>query len=85
MGSISRINEMPSNSILEVELFDVWGIHFIGPFASSYNNQYILLVMDYVSKLVEVIETPIDDAKVVLKFVKKNIFTRFRAPSSHHK
>ncbi|XP_062111996.1 uncharacterized protein LOC133823335 [Humulus lupulus] len=36
--------------ILEVELFDVRGIDFMGPFLSSYNNKYILLAVDYVSK-----------------------------------
>ena len=28
--------------ILEVELFDVWGIDFMGPFESSYRQKYIL-------------------------------------------
>ncbi|KAG7572534.1 Retrotransposon gag domain [Arabidopsis suecica] len=31
-GNISRRNEMPQNLILEVEVFDVWGIDFMGPF-----------------------------------------------------
>ena len=47
-GNIS--NEIPLNSILEVELFDVWGINFMGPFPSSCGNKYILLAVDYVSK-----------------------------------
>ena len=46
---------MPLKNILEVELFDVWGIDFMGLFSSSYGNQYILLVVDYVSKWVEAI------------------------------
>ena len=71
---------MPLNSILEVELFDIWGIDFMGQFPSSYNNQYILLVVDYVSKWVKAIVTPTIDVKVVLKFLKKNIFTRFGTP-----
>ena len=41
IGNISRKNEMPLNNILEVELFDVWGIDFMGPFISSQNNKYI--------------------------------------------
>ena len=79
-SNISRRNEMPLNYILEVELFDVWGIDFMGPFPSSYKNQYILLAVDYVSKWVEAIATPTNDAKVVLKFLKKNIFIRFGNP-----
>ncbi|XP_057755866.1 uncharacterized protein LOC130975049 [Arachis stenosperma] len=35
---------------MELELFDVWGIDFIGPFLSSYSNSYILVAVDYVSK-----------------------------------
>jgi len=41
---------MPQQGILEVELFDVWGIDFMGPLLPSYNNLYILVVVDYVSK-----------------------------------
>ena len=80
MGSISRRDEAPLKGILEVEMFDVWGIDFIGPFPSSYSNKYILLAVDYVSKWVEAIATQTNDAKVVLKFLKKNIFTKFGTP-----
>ncbi|KAA0040451.1 Transposon Ty3-I Gag-Pol polyprotein [Cucumis melo var. makuwa] len=44
-------NEMPQQPILEIELFDVWGIDFIGPFLQSSDHIYILLVVDYVSKM----------------------------------
>ena len=80
MGIISRRDETPLKSILEVELFDVWGIDFMGPFLSSSNNKYILLAVDYVSKWVEAIATQTNDVKVVLKFLRKNIFTRFGTP-----
>ncbi|KAL4304634.1 hypothetical protein GQ457_10G013080 [Hibiscus cannabinus] len=79
-GNISRRNEMPLQNILEVELFDVWGIDFMGPFSSSFGNLYILLAVDYVSKWVEAIATTHNDAKTVQKFIKKNIFTRFGTP-----
>ena len=36
--------------------------------------------MDYVSKWVEATATPTNDAQVVLKFLQKNIFTRFNTP-----
>ncbi|CAA7018904.1 unnamed protein product [Microthlaspi erraticum] len=42
-GNISKRNEMPQNFILEVEVFDVWGVDFMGPFPSSYGNLYILV------------------------------------------
>jgi len=38
------------------------------------------VVVDYVSKWVEAIASPTNDSKVVLKFLKKNIFTRFGTP-----
>ena len=80
MGNISRINEMPLNNILEVELFDVWRINFMGLFPSSSGNQYILVAVDYISKWAEAGAFPANDAKVVTKFLKKNIFTIFGTP-----
>ena len=50
------------------------------PFPKSYNNEYILVAVDYVSKWVEAIATPTNDARVVVKFMKKHIFTRFGTP-----
>ena len=49
-GNISRRNEGPLQNILEVEIFDVWGIDFMGPFIPSFGNLYILVAVDYVSK-----------------------------------
>ncbi|RVW72467.1 hypothetical protein CK203_060488 [Vitis vinifera] len=46
---------MPMNPILIVDLFDVWGIDFMGPFPMSFGNSYILVGVDYVSKWVEAI------------------------------
>ncbi|XP_078170268.1 uncharacterized protein LOC144564543 [Carex rostrata] len=54
-GNITNRNEMPLNSILEVEIFDVWGIDFMGPFPASCGNEYILVAVDYVSKWVEAV------------------------------
>ncbi|KAL4311744.1 hypothetical protein GQ457_01G025110 [Hibiscus cannabinus] len=79
-GNISRRHEMPLKNILEIELFDVWGIDFMGPFPSYFGNLYIFLALDYVSKWVEAITSPKNDSKTVLKFLHKNIFTRFGAP-----
>ena len=41
---------MPLNSNFQVELFDVWGIEFMEPFPKSKDCEYILVVIDYVSK-----------------------------------
>ncbi|KAL5548294.1 hypothetical protein UlMin_003525 [Ulmus minor] len=80
LGGVRTANKMPLNNILEVELFDVWGIDFMGPFPSSFGNQYILVAVDYVSKWVEAGAFTTNDAKVVTRFLKKNIFTRFGTP-----
>ena len=50
LGKISRHHMMPLNLILVVDLFDVWGINFMGPFLSSFGYVYILVGVDYVSK-----------------------------------
>ncbi|XP_021719618.1 uncharacterized protein LOC110687293 [Chenopodium quinoa] len=80
IGNISRRHEMPQTRILEVEIFDVWGIDYIGPFPSSNGICYILVAVDYVSKWVEAIASPTNDVKLVIKLFKKTIFPRFGVP-----
>ena len=80
MGSISKWDEPPLKTILEVEMFDIWGMDFMGPFPSSFSNLNILLVVDYVFKWVEAIPTRTNDARVVAKFLRSHIFTRFGTP-----
>jgi len=63
--------------IRKVKLFDVWGIEFMSLFPPSYNNLYILVEVDYVSKWAEAIATPTNDSKAVIKFLKVYIFTQF--------
>ncbi|XP_057802812.1 uncharacterized protein LOC131018106 [Salvia miltiorrhiza] len=79
-GNISSRNEMPQVPILVCEIFDVWGMDFMGPFPSSFGNSYILLAVDYVSKWVKVKATRTNDSKVVAGFLKANIFNRFGVP-----
>ena len=52
----------------------------MGPFIKSFGNQYILLVVDYVSKWVEAIAYPRNDVNIVVGFIQRNILTRFGAP-----
>ena len=70
---------MPLQGILIVQIFYVWGINFIGPFPPSFGNQYILLAVDYVSKWVEAIACPRNDANTVVGFIQRNILSRFGA------
>nr|GEY04726.1 reverse transcriptase domain-containing protein [Tanacetum cinerariifolium] len=78
-GKITQRVEMPQNTIQVCEIFDVWGINFMGPFPSSRGNKYFLVVVDYLYKWVEAKALPINDARVVVKFLK-SLFARFRTP-----
>ncbi|GJR78814.1 reverse transcriptase domain-containing protein [Tanacetum coccineum] len=60
-GKISQRDEMPQNAIQVCEIFDVWGIDFMGPFPSSHGNKYILVAVDYLSKWVEVKALPTNE------------------------
>ncbi|KAL9244419.1 hypothetical protein vseg_018197 [Gypsophila vaccaria] len=71
---------MTQLGILEVEIFDVWGIDYQGPFPSSKGNRYFLVVVDYVSKWVEAVVSPANDAKTVIALFKRIIFPRFGVP-----
>ncbi|GJW82347.1 reverse transcriptase domain-containing protein [Tanacetum coccineum] len=64
-GKISQRDKMPQNPIQVCEIFDLWGIDFMGLFPSSRGNRYILVAVDYVSKWVEVKALPTNDARVV--------------------
>nr|GEW07741.1 reverse transcriptase domain-containing protein [Tanacetum cinerariifolium] len=77
-GKISQRDEMPQNSIQTCEIFDVWGIDFMGPFPSSRGNKYILVAVDYLSKWVEAKALPTNDARVCKFF--KSLFARFGSP-----
>ena len=80
LGGVTKRNMMPLTPILIIEIFDCWGIDFMGPFPPSFGYLYILLSVDYVSKWVEAIPTRTNDHKVVLKFIKEHIFSRFGTP-----
>ncbi|RVW96848.1 Pro-Pol polyprotein [Vitis vinifera] len=56
LRKLTRRNMMPLNPILIVDLFDVWGIDFMGPFPIPCKH---------------------NDHRVVLKFVRENIFSIF--------
>ncbi|XP_074347340.1 uncharacterized protein LOC141686189 [Apium graveolens] len=71
---------MPQTGILEVEIFDVWGIDFMGPFPTFCGMKYILVAIDYVSKWVEAIGSVTSDSKVVMKLFKNIIFPRVGVP-----
>ncbi|GKV33273.1 hypothetical protein SLEP1_g41801 [Rubroshorea leprosula] len=77
LGALTRRHMMPLNPILVIEIFDCWGIDFMGPFPSSFGYLYILLAVDYVSKWVEAVPCRTNDNKVVVKFLKENVLSRY--------
>ncbi|RDX96830.1 Gag-Pol polyprotein, partial [Mucuna pruriens] len=64
--AMNRRYEMPQQPILFCEVFDVWGIDFMGPFPASN----------------EVVVTRTNDAKVVVDFLKSNIYCKFGVPKA---
>ena len=82
LGTMTKKDMMPLQPILVVDIFDVWGIDFIGPFPPSNGFEYILVSVDYVSKWIEAVATRRCDHKTVMDFVKKNIFSHFGIPKA---
>ncbi|RVW81639.1 Retrovirus-related Pol polyprotein from transposon 17.6 [Vitis vinifera] len=64
LGKINTRYQMPQNHICVVEVFDCWGLDFMGPFPPSFGNLYILVGVDYVSKWVEAVACKSNDHKV---------------------
>nr|GEX91224.1 reverse transcriptase domain-containing protein [Tanacetum cinerariifolium] len=80
-GSLSCRDEMPQNNIQVSEIFDIWGIDFMGPFPKSHKFEYILVAIDYVSKWAEAEALPTNNVRVVINFLKK-LFSRFGIPKA---
>ncbi|GKD17797.1 reverse transcriptase domain-containing protein [Tanacetum coccineum] len=72
---------MPLNNIQVSEIFDIWGIDFMGTFSKSHKFEYILVAIDYVSKWAEAEALPTNDTRVVVNFLKK-LFSRFGIPKA---
>ncbi|GJR15446.1 zinc knuckle CX2CX4HX4C containing protein [Tanacetum coccineum] len=72
---------MPQNNIHVCDVFDIWELDFMGPFPNSKGNKYILVAVDYVSKWVEAQELPTNDARVVIKFLRR-LFAIFGVPKA---
>ena len=69
---LPSLHKMPQIGMLHVEFFDMLGINSIGPFPHYHNNLYILVVVEYVAKWVEVNVTLSNDSKVEIKSIKKS-------------
>ncbi|GJX54146.1 reverse transcriptase domain-containing protein [Tanacetum coccineum] len=80
-GNISSRSEMPQNNIKVCDVFDVCGLDFMGPFPNSEGNKYILVAVDYISKWVKAQALPTNDARIVIKFLRR-LFERFGVPKA---
>jgi hypothetical protein len=69
---------MPLTNNLQIELYNVWGIDYMGPLPKSKNYEYILVVVDYVSKWVEAMPCRATDEKNSKKMFEEIIFPRFK-------
>jgi hypothetical protein len=68
---------MPLKSNLQVEIFDEWGMDFMGPFPMSEQCEYMLVVVDYMSKWVEALPCIAADSRNSKKMFQEIIFPRF--------
>jgi hypothetical protein len=77
-GNINTRDAMPLTLNLQIDIFDVRGIDFIGPFPNSEGCEYILVVIDYVSKWVKALPCQAADAMHSKKMFHEAIFLRYR-------
>ena len=71
---------MPLHYNLQIEIFDVWGIDFMGLFQKSQDCEYILVAVDYVSKSIEALPYRAPDTRHARKMFHEVIFPRFGTP-----
>jgi transposase InsO family protein len=71
---------MPLTLNLQIDIYDVWGIDFMGPFPNSEGCEYILIAIDNVSKWVEALPCRAADAMHSKKMFDEVIFLRYGVP-----
>jgi len=71
---------MPLHFNLQVKIFDVWGIDFMGPFKKLGDYEHILVAVDYISKWVEALPCRGVDARHARKMFHEIIFPHFGTP-----
>jgi transposase InsO family protein len=75
--NISQRNSMPLKYNLQIDLYNVWGIDFMGPFKNSHGFENILVMVDYVSKWVEAMPCRKASTEESIAMIKSMIFPRF--------
>jgi hypothetical protein len=78
--NIKTRDAMPLTLNLHIDIFDVWRIDFMGPFLNSEGCEYILVVVDYVSKYVQALPCWVADVMHSKRMLHKVIFLRYGVP-----
>jgi hypothetical protein len=66
-----------------VNIFDQVGVDHLGPFKTTDSgNQHLIVLIDYLSRYLEVEAVPSTDSESVVNFFKTRIFARFGWPST---
>jgi transposase InsO family protein len=76
-GNISQRNSVPLKYNLQIDLFNVWAIDFMGPFKNSHGFEHILVMVDYVSKWVEAMPCRKASTEESTAMINSMIFLRF--------
>jgi hypothetical protein len=71
---------MPLTSNLQINIFDVWGINFMGAFPNSEGCEYILVAVDYVSRWVEALPCRAANAIHLKRMFHDVIFPKYGVP-----
>ncbi|WVZ84538.1 hypothetical protein U9M48_031564 [Paspalum notatum var. saurae] len=80
IGNVMSRNSMPLTYNLQIDLFDVWGMDFMGPFENSHGYEYIPVTVDYVSKWVEALPCKKVTTQESIEMIRNNIFPRYEVP-----
>ena len=64
-------------TIIMIDILDVLGVDFIGLLPNSFENKYIFLCVDYVSKWLKIIPIRTNETRVVFRFLCENIITYY--------
>jgi hypothetical protein len=65
---------------LQIHIFIVWGIDFMGPLPNSEGHEYTFVAVDYVSKWVEALPCRATDVMHSKKMFHEVIFLRYGVP-----
>jgi hypothetical protein len=78
--NINTRDAMPLTSNLQIDIFDVWRIDFMGSFPNLEGYKYILVAVDYVSKWVEALPCRAAHAMHSKRMFYEAIFPRYIVP-----